>query len=417
MYKTTKLLIISLLLFASQYSWAVNDSTNVLFIGNSITYFNNMPSMFRNIANNKGKAVRIATHTPGGTGIVDHYVNAQLYSLIKSRKWDVVILQPGSSESAGVSYPVSTTVSRARILLDSIYKNNACTRVYLYQIPYGIPSSGGYPKYFQVQTMIRDSVSKMADSLKLQMLPAGESFRAYYSQYQNQLLHGSINDIHPNAFGSFLVASTMYAGVFQDSVSNCTYYSSIPKDTADKFFAIADSVVLKHKSNWRINTYNLHADFTFTQNQKTIDLTNTSSNFKSLLWNFGDGNTSTINTPSHVYSKDGNYIVKLYATDKKSCVDSNSVKVSILSTGIDMIAKDHSIKIYPNPTVDYFYVDLPSNSSTLRLFDVQGKEVFIKENMKSQPSLRVDVSDFPAGVYYVVIQNEANNYTSKLIKK
>jgi len=313
-YKTFSLF---LLLILSQYAWAQNDSTNVLFIGNSITYFNNMPQMFRNIANNKGKDVRIASHTPGGTGIVNHYVNPQVYSLIRSRKWDVVILQPGSSESAGASYPVNVTVARAQIILDSIYKNNACTKVYLYEIPYGIPSSGGYPKYFQIQTMIRDSVTKMADALKLQMLPAGESFRAYYSLYQNQLLHGSINDIHPNAFGSYLVASTFYSGIFQDSVSNCTYYSTIPKDTADKFFEIADSVVLKNKSNWRINTYNLHAAFSMMQNIDTISLTNTSSNYQSLLWKFGDGNSSTTSNPTHIYAQNGNYEVKSTIVSRK----------------------------------------------------------------------------------------------------
>jgi len=418
MFKLFKTLSLFSLLLLSQYSWAVNDSTNVLFIGNSITYFNNMPSMFRNIANNKGKAVRIATHTPGGTGIVDHYVNAQLYSLIKSRKWDVVILQPGSSESAGASYPVSTTVSRARILLDSIYKNNACTRVYLYQIPYGIPSSGGYPKYFQVQTMIRDSVSKMADSLKLQMLPAGESFRAYYSLYQNQLLHSSINNIHPNAFGSFLVASTMYTGVFQDSVSNCTYYSTIPKDTAMKFFAIADSVVLKNKSDWRINTYNLHADFSFTQNLKTVNLTNTSSNFQSLLWKFGDGNSSTATNPSHIYSQDGNYEMKLYASDAKSCIDSSSVDVEILSTGLnDIVNEQNALKVYPNPSSNFFNIDLPIGSHSVQLFDAQGKQVYFKTIMDNESTCRLDISNISNGVYFVFVQGEHRSYSTKFIKK
>ncbi|HNW38138.1 MAG TPA: PKD domain-containing protein, partial [Methanosarcina vacuolata] len=32
-------------------------------------------------------------------------------------------------------------------------------------------------------------------------------------------------------------------------------------------------------------------------------------------WNFGDGKTSTIQNPSHVYSKAGNYTVKLTASN------------------------------------------------------------------------------------------------------
>jgi len=414
-YKTFSLF---LLLILSQYAWAQNDSTNVLFIGNSITYFNNMPQMFRNIANNKGKDVRIASHTPGGTGIVNHYVNPQVYSLIRSRKWDVVILQPGSSESAGASYPVNVTVARAQIILDSIYKNNACTKVYLYEIPYGIPSSGGYPKYFQIQTMIRDSVTKMADALKLQMLPAGESFRAYYSLYQNQLLHGSINDIHPNAFGSYLVASTFYSGIFQDSVSNCTYYSTIPKDTADKFFEIADSVVLKNKSNWRINTYNLHAAFSMMQNIDTISLTNTSSNYQSLLWTFGDGNSSTTSNPTHIYTQNGNYEVKLFVKDANKCLDSSSVEVEVLTIGFNENENEQiALKIYPNPSADYFNIDLPIGSRSIQLFDAQGKQVLYKAVEGNKSSYRFEISDIPTGVYFIFVHGEFGNYSSKLIKK
>ncbi len=47
----------------------------------------------------------------------------------------------------------------------------------------------------------------------------------------------------------------------------------------------------------------------------TVILTNTSSNATSYSWNFGDGNSSTANSPSHTYSAPGNYPVTLTATN------------------------------------------------------------------------------------------------------
>ncbi len=418
MNKLTKFSLIILFSFLFQNIRAVNDSTKVLFIGNSITYVNNMPQMFQNIANDKGKAVHVESHTVGGSGIVDHYVNAQLYKLINAKKWDIVILQPGSSESAGVSYPVSTTASRAQQILDSIYANSPCAKVFLYEIPYGIPTNGGYPKYFQVQSMIRDSVKKMSDLLQVQMLPAGESFRAYYSLYQNLLLHGSVNDIHPNVYGSYLVASTFYTGVFQDSVSGCTYYSSIPKDTAEKFFTMVDSVVLKNKSAWNINTYNLHSDFTFTQNARTFNFINTSTNYKSSLWKFGDGNTSTVNNPSHTYAQDGNYTVALYAIDQKNCMDSNFVSIHLNTTGfssdLDCI---ESFNVFPNPASDFVIVDLPKTGYLIRVFDLNGRIIYKNETPVNASSMRIDLSQYKKGIYFLSVYDSKGCHTLKIMKK
>jgi PKD repeat protein len=391
------------------------DTTKVLFIGNSITYFNNMPQLFQSLSASKGRKIIFDSHTPGGSGIVDHYVNNALYQQIRSVKWDVVIIQPGSSESGGVSYPVDTTVKRARILLDSIYKNNPCTKVFLYEIPYGIPSSGGYPTYFQVQTMIRDSVTKMTDSLKLQMLPAGESFRAYYTGAQNMYLHSSINDIHPNANGSYLIAATFYAGIFQDSIMGASYYSSIPKDTALKFFSIVDSVVFKHKANWRINTYNLHADFTYVKNANTVVFANQSVNYDKLLWDFGDGNTSNTTSPSHTFTNSGAYQIKLNIQNKQ-CFDSAFSEVTIIPSSIKPLSNNDKLKIYPNPIGDRFYVAIDKQINSIVIYDIQGNEVWRQESI-STSKIDISVPNLESGVYFVVVWSNNQKWVRKLVKE
>lgn len=48
---------------------------------------------------------------------------------------------------------------------------------------------------------------------------------------------------------------------------------------------------------------------------------NTSSNSSSCLWDFGDGNTSVLQNPTHSYASQGNYTIKLIAYNSFGCSD------------------------------------------------------------------------------------------------
>lgn len=48
------------------------------------------------------------------------------------------------------------------------------------------------------------------------------------------------------------------------------------------------------------------------------------------LWDFGDGTTSTLKDPAHVYNKLGNYTVKLIAINQKGCADTARHTINVL---------------------------------------------------------------------------------------
>lgn len=58
------------------------------------------------------------------------------------------------------------------------------------------------------------------------------------------------------------------------------------------------------------------AGFTSSVSGSTVAFANTSSNATSYSWNFGDGQTSNVTSPSHAYANDGNYTVTLTATNQ-----------------------------------------------------------------------------------------------------
>lgn len=399
-----KLLVLVFMLLASQQLIAATDSTKVLFIGNSLTYFNDMPILFQSIAHNKGKKVSVSSYTVGGAGIVNHYTDPSVFAIIRSKKWDVVVLQPGTGESAGASFLVDTTVKRARILLDSVYRYSPCCKVYLYQIPYGVTAASEYGTYFSVQTRILDSVTKMADALRVQMVPAGECARVYYTKSPNLFLHGAYNDVHPNANGSLLIASAFYVGIFQETISGCSFYATTPKDSAVQFFSIADTLILNNKTKWRINNYNLYADFKFTTTGSTVSFTSAAVNATSVLWDFGDLSTSTLSNPSHSYLSPGTYTVKFFAYNG-SCVDSIMKQIKISTTSISEIPdKDIHFKLYPNPAHTALFLEgINQQSSDIgyTIFDYTAGK--ISDGNLSVGKTEIDLRTLPSGIYFILL--------------
>ena len=75
---------------------------------------------------------------------------------------------------------------------------------------------------------------------------------------------------------------------------------------------------------------NFTMDKTEAETGKTITFTNSSENATGYSWDFGDGNTSTDENPTHSYSSDGTFTVKLTATGDGG-INSTSKTISIIN--------------------------------------------------------------------------------------
>ena len=89
------------------------------------------------------------------------------------------------------------------------------------------------------------------------------------------------------------------------------------------------------------------ASFTYSKNNLSVSFINTSTNAKSYKWEFGDGKTSTDKNPNHTYTKEGNYTVKLTATN---VTKSNTITQTITITSPTPTAKftfktEHPLKV------------------------------------------------------------------------
>jgi hypothetical protein len=56
------------------------------------------------------------------------------------------------------------------------------------------------------------------------------------------------------------------------------------------------------------------------------------------------------------------------------------------------------------------------NINELTITDIYGKEIYHSGILNSSPEIRIPVSDFPAGIYFIQLKNETGKRAQKFIK-
>ena len=243
------ILVALLLLSALQPS----AQERVLFVGNSLTYYNDMPQLFAGIANDKGYRVEVDSYTVGGTGLAEMLASGEVLRLIESDRWDKLVLQPGTGESSGGSIHTDSSAWVVRRLVDALHAVNPYAKVCLYEISNGVTpgdGSGDYDYYLYTQQRILDTVTKIARLAEVPLAPAGECFREHYATRHDLMLHSVFNDIHPNLAGSYLVACAIFETLYEVPVVPCGYYGNLDQEQAEYLQQIADTVVLPNRERW-----------------------------------------------------------------------------------------------------------------------------------------------------------------------
>jgi hypothetical protein len=147
------------------------------------------------------------------------------------------------------------------------------------------------------------------------------------------------------------------------------------------------------------------------------------------LWNWGDGTSDTIAYPSHTYSVAGYYNICHTITDYTSCTSTycdssylskNSdamVTVNVIPntiTGISANFSDYKLSIFPNPANDFINMQTPQPSE-IEILNLQGQ---VMKQINSDEELTIiDVSGFPAGLYFVKAKTQKYSTVGKFIKE
>ena len=135
----------------------------------------------------------------------------------------------------------------------------------------------------------------------------------------------------------------------------------------------------------------------------TVSFTNTTINADTYLWDFGDGTTSTLANPSHIYNSKGNYTVTLTATNKGLCTNSIFKGQLIVRYDVTVFIPN---TFTPNADShnDEFVVKITSlKTFNIKIFNRYGKMLFESNDISNNWRGTFNNQNVPVGTYYYII--------------
>ncbi len=139
-------------------------------------------------------------------------------------------------------------------------------------------------------------------------------------------------------------------------------------------------------------------------------------NINTWAWNFGDGDTSSVQNPAHEYLTPGNFTVSLTATSSGGSDTEVKVDYILIPVGTGENFKE-AIVVYPNPVSDNLHIVFPdAKTRGLVLKNMDGKQMFDKISSSKEEVL--NLQQFAPGVYSLIIKTDDNIVNIiKVVKK
>ncbi len=388
------------------------------FLGNSYTYYNDLPNLIDSLANANGDDLIHGQNTPGGYTLNGHSTNTASLNLLKADTWDFVILQ---DQSQLPSFPYGQVIvdvyPKAKILCDSIRSANACAIPVFYNTwgrQNGDAQWDSINTFEKMNNRLYSAYNYMATENSGILGPVGLAFKRVYDDVSPVVSHASLynpDGSHPSIFGSYLAACIFYNTLFSTNALGNNYLpNGMTQSEADYLQQIASNTMYMATSPIFDYTYPI-ASFTVATSGNQITIDNTSKHAFTYLWDFGDGNSSIDEEPTHSYAQANSYTIHLTAS---YCSRSSTYQQSVTIDPLSIAEFSEQTLMYPNPTKGLLNIK-SAGTESIEIIDVDGKIVTQKAISKGIETL--DLTELPSGIYFVKLTSNEGNLVKKLIKE
>jgi PKD repeat protein len=227
-----------------------------------------------------------------------------------------------------------------------------------------------------------------------------------------------------------LNAGSYVVGVKESFSANVTLATNTEYYTPGMSWVFFNAVWDNNESYGFFSTYLMRANFapvcfdpvtSFTESINGADAsftnTSTSASNATYLWDFGDGNTSTDENPTHTYAASGIYTPCLTVAD--SCgADSSCTTINISTVGLSENSFIDGLSIYPVPAQNSLTIaNLTSGENfKMELVNSLGQTVKVIDS-KGLEKVQIDLSSIANGYYHLKIFNSKVNGTRPLLVK
>ncbi len=172
----------------------------ILFIGNSLTYWTDLPQRVAGVAKATGRAAEVDMVAFPAFSLEDHWQDGRALAAIRKGGWDIVVLQQGTSAHEDGRIQL---IEYAKMFAGPIREAGA--KPALYQV---WPLSDR-PRDFPAAIQSYRLAAKAIDAL---LLPAGEAWFRVLGEAPRTKLYA--DGIHPSSLGSDLAALAIYFALF-----------------------------------------------------------------------------------------------------------------------------------------------------------------------------------------------------------
>ena len=143
---------------------------------------------------------------------------------------------------------------------------------------------------------------------------------------------------------------------------------------------------------------------TITDSASVVFMDQSSNMPSSWLWDFGDGDTSTLQSPTHAYTSSGIYTVCLIAKNEFGA-DTLCQMINIVLTDLEIGGVELELRIGPNPVRENLNIQLqgalPAPYLEMRIINTLGHPVWQGRLIQQE---EIDTQSWPGGMYWLELR-------------
>lgn len=202
-YNGAMLRLLALFLFAVFIAPAQKQPAEqrILFIGNSLTYSNDLPALVATLARAGGVRVSCASVAFPNYSLEDHWQRGDAVREIRKGGWSLVVLQQGPSAA-----PESQVLLREYVKRFDKEIRDAGARTSLYMV---------WPARSRPQDFdgVTRSYTAAAKDVNAELFPVGDAWRAVWARDAAFELYGP-DGLHPSPLGTYVAALVIVKTAF-----------------------------------------------------------------------------------------------------------------------------------------------------------------------------------------------------------
>lgn len=197
-----KRLTCSLILFLI-IGFSQAQDAKILFVGNSLTYTNDLPYIVKKEAASRGIKIKTKMLAFPNYAIVDHWNEGEVQRLIRNGKFDYVVIQQG---------PSSQREGRKMLFESGAMLKKLCSQSDVELVYFMVWPSRTYYNTFDGVIKNHREAAKENEAI---LCPVGEVWKAHFDQTNDYSYYGP-DGFHPSLRGSQVAAETIVNTLFNE---------------------------------------------------------------------------------------------------------------------------------------------------------------------------------------------------------